>query len=528
MKYKHIAIGLVLGTSLFTSCSDGIENYNENPNEPEVVPTSTIFNGATAEYTSSIRDDFNLGRLTLPWLQYWGQTSYADEDRYAYRETTAEGIYEDSYLVATDLQKIIELNTDEATRDNQAVNGNNENQIAAARIMLAYIFHKLTDTFGDVPYYSYGSDDPDFQALDSDNVLSPVFAPQEKIYADILKELREASEMIVTSEPVFTSGDNIYNGDATKWKKFANSLILRVANRLRDVDPSMANEAIEDAISAGVMTSNADNAVQSYETADATASPMWRAFIGRTDFGVTNVFVRTLQGQYGDFGQDPRLFEMVAPTTASIASIQNNTYTVSEDFDDYQGIPYAFAQTQSLGFDTFTFPSSKVLRPDYGIVLMEYAEVQFILSEHNGFSQDEYEEGVRASMEKWGVPADKISSFVANLPAADEEHVLNQKYVALYMQAHEAWAEYRRTGYPSVLKLPGEEIELDPVQVADLPAESRVDSYTFEPRVAIDDLPKRLRYPQILQTLNGENRSAAASELEDGDTIFSSLFWDVD
>lgn len=528
MKYKHIAIALVLGTSFFTSCSDGIENYNENPNEPEIVPTSTIFNGATAEYTSSMRDAFNLGRLTQPWLQYWGQTSYADEDRYAYRETTAEGIYEDSYLVATDLQKIIQLNTDEETRENQATNGNNENQIAASRIMLAYIFHKLTDTFGDVPYYSYGSDDPDFQALDSDNVLSPVFASQEKIYADILKELREASDMIVTSEPVFTSGDNIYGGDATKWKKFANSLILRVANRLRDVDPSTANAAIDEAVTAGVMNSNADNAVQAYESSDATASPMWRAFIDRTDFGVTNTFVRTLNGEYGDFGEDPRLFEMAAPTTASIKSIKEDTYTRSEDFGDYQGIPYAFAQTQRLGFDTFTFPSSKVLRPDYGIVFMEYAEVQFILSEHNGFSQDEYEEGVRASMEKWGVAANKISSFVDNLPAANEEHVLNQKYVALYMQAHEAWAEYRRTGFPSVIKLPGEEIELDPNQVAALPEESRVESYTFEPRIAIDDLPKRLRYPQILQTLNGDNRSAAVSELSDGDTVNSNLFWDVD
>lgn len=527
MKYKHIAIALVLGTSLFTSCSDDIEKYNENPNEPEIVPTSTIFNGATAEYTSSMRNAFNLGRLTQPWMQYWGQTSYADEDRYAYRETTAEGIYTDSYRVATDLKKIIELNTDEATRESQAVNGNNENQIAASRIMLAYIFHKLTDTFGDIPYYSYGSDDADFQALDSDNILSPAFASQEKIYADILKELREASDMIVTSETVFVSGDNIYNGDATKWKKFANSLILRVANRLRNVDEAAANAAIDEAIAAGIMTSNADNAVQAYETTDATASPMWRAFIDRTDFGVTNTFVRALNGESGDFGEDPRLFEMAAPTTASIASVKADDYTRSEDFGDYQGIPYAFPLTQSLGFDSFTFPSSKVLRPDYGVVLMEYAEVQFILSERNGFSQAEYEEGVRASMEKWGVASGDIDAFVSNLPAADKEHVLNQKWIALYMQAHEAWAEYRRTGFPSLIKLPGETIQLDAVQVAELTDESRVTSYVFEPRIDIDDLPKRLRYPQILQTLNGENRASAAGELSDGDTVNSNLFWDV-
>src|SRR5690606_1028512 len=203
-----------------------------------------------------------------------------------------------------------------------------------------------------------------------------------------------------------------------------------------------------------------DNAVQSYETADATASPMWNAFIARTDFAVASTFVRTLKGEHGNFGPDPRLFEMAAPISASITSVKEGTYARSENYGDYQGIPYAFPETQRLPFSSFSFPSSKVLSPDYGEVLMEYAEVQFILSEHNGFSQAEYEEGVRASMEKWGVEASKINSFVSNLPPANEENVLNQKYVALYMQGHEAWAEYRRTGFPSVLKLPGDEIEL--------------------------------------------------------------------
>jgi hypothetical protein len=160
---------------------------------------------------------------------------------------------------------------------------------------------------------------------------------------------------------------------------------------------------------------------------------------------------------------------------------------------------------------------------------MEYAEVQFIISERNGFSQAEYEEGVTASMEKWGVDAADVSAFVSNLPSANEANVLNQKYVALYMQAHEAWAEYRRTGFPNLIVLPGETITLDPIQVEDLITESDPNpsnTYIFEPRVDIDEMPKRLRYPQILQTLNEANRAAAAQALG-GDLITSPLFWDV-
>ncbi len=524
MKNIIAIFAIITNILFFISCGEDLEDINENPNSPEIVLSNTIFNSATKEYVDDTRNSFSSGRLSLPWMQYWGQNAYADEDRFIYREGTAEGLYTNTYLVATDFKSIIDLNTNPETREQMSAVGNNDNQIAASRIMLSYIFHKLTDFFGDVPYYSFGSDDPDFQALDIDNVLSPVFASQEKIYMDILKELREASDMINTSEPVFTSGDNIFNGDAVKWKKFANSLILRVANRIRGVDPSTTNNEIATAVATGVFTSNMDNAIQQYEAADATASPYWRAFINRTDFSVVAPFVNLLKGDIGNFGPDPRLFEMAAPASASITSIKENSYTRSENYDDYEGIPYAFRLANLLPFTTYSFPSSTIIKPDYGEVLMEYAEVAFILSEHNGWDQALYEDGVRASMERWGVAETNIESFVNNLPSASQETVLNQKYVALYMQPHESWAEYRRTGFPNILIKPNEETVLPASQAG--PA--GVTTYIFEAGEGLTDLPTRLRYPLILQTLNGANRAAAVTNLSDGDVLTSKLFWDVD
>ena len=334
--------------------------------------------------------------------------------------------------------------------------------------------------------------------------------------------------MINVNAAVFTSGDNIFGGDAAKWKKFANSLILRVANNLRDVDPTTATSAINAAIQSGVMTSNADNAVQSYETVDLNASPWWRAFIGRTDFAVTAPFINLLKGETGNFGLDPRLFEMAAPISVGIEDVKDDNYTTSDDPADYVGAPYAFRNMNALPSTSYSFMSSKVLRPDYGEVLMEYSEVAFILSEENGFDQANYEEGVRASMEKWGVADADITAFVSTLPAASEENVLNQKYVALYMQPNTAYAMYRRTGYPNVLLVPGDTVDLPQNQVDAQAEGNRIESYTFESGVnGVTDLPFRLRYPQILQTLNGENRAAAAADLGNGDTILSKLFWDV-
>lgn len=521
----HILMGMTFVAMLISSCdNDSLDEININPNDPEIVPTNTIFNSATKEFMDFSRSAFNSGRLTLNWVEYWGQNSYADEDRYLYRETSSESIYTNSYRVATDLKSIIELNLDEETRELAAAVGDNDNQIAAARIMLSYLFHQLTNTFGDVPYYSFGSDDEDFQALQIDNVLSPVLADQEKIYRDILNELRQAADMLDESKPVFTSGDNIYNGDASKWKKFANSLILRVATYLMEVDPSTASSAIDTALADGVFTSNDDNAVQQYETADVNAAPWWNAFIGRTDFAVAAPFIDILKGNAGTFPMDPRLFEMAAPIGASIESIQENSYGRSENPDDYIGVPYAYQNVNSLPFTTYSFASSKVIRPDFGEVLMEYAEVAFLISEYQGFSQEAYEAGVRASMEKWGAPQNLVDNYMANLPPASEANVLTQKYIALYMQSHQAWAEYRRTGFPDFLFLPNQTYTLPSIQ-AGFAGES---SYTFIAGVDIDDLPKRLRYPVSLQTLNSANRAAAVSKLSNGDTLDSPLFWDLD
>lgn len=527
IKNKFIigAFGLSLLTGV-NSCTENFDEINSNPNNAEVVPTNMLFSEANRSLIDNTRDGWWSARMTLPWMQYSAQLAYTEEDSYQYRETQTSNGWSIIYRQAQNLKSLIEFCENPETSVQMSAYGNLDNQIASSRVMLAFIFDQLASHFGDVPYWSYGSSDPDFQALQIEEYLQPKYAPQSKIYADILNELKAASEQFVVGEPVFTSGDNIYNGDAAKWKKFANSLRLRIANRIKAVYPE-ANAHISDAIASGVFTSNADNAVHAFYGSSTEGSPFWQTFFvdNRTDFATNGQFIKLLKGESGDYGVDPRLQKMAAPIGVEPIAVSAGAYSETDDLTQYLGMPYGLpagrvADNGIVGLTSFV--SSQILTPTYGEVLMEYAEVEFLLSEVNGWSQSNYEAGVRASMEKWGVDNAKIDAYIAGLPAANMEHVLTQKYIALFMQPQEAWCEYRRTGYPDgdILLLPGgtgNELNGDP--------------YVFVPmmsgNVIATDIPYRVRYPQSELNTNANNYNAAVQAMGGADEINVKLWWDV-
>lgn len=525
IKYK-IILG-IFGLAFFglSSCSDDLEDINKDLNSPEVVPTNMLFSEATRSIMDTSRDEWFSGRLTLGWIQYSAQLNYTEEDSYQYRETQTSNAWALYYRQAQNLKSVIDFCENPDTSDQMAAYGDLQNQVAVSRIMLAYLFDQLATHFGDVPYWSYGTTDPDFQALQIEEYLQPKYAPQSKIFPDILKELKEAAEQLNTGATVFTSGDHIYNGNAAQWKKFANSLRLRIANRIKAVYPE-ANSHINDAIASGVFTSNADNAIHSFYASSTEGNPFWQAYFteNRTDFAVNGQFIKLLKGTNGDYGVDPRLQKMAAPKGLTIQEVGAGAYEETNDLTQYVGMPYGLpsdriAANGALGLTSFF--SSTVLSPTKGEVLMEYSEVQFILSELNGWSQSNYENGVRASMEKWGVDPADINTYIASLPAANAEHVITQKYIANYMLPQESWNEYRRTGYPDgdILLLPGGtgyEINGDP--------------YVFVPmlsgNVIATDIPHRVRYPNTEINTN-ENSYAAAVQAMGGDEINIKLWWDV-
>ncbi|WP_454955573.1 SusD/RagB family nutrient-binding outer membrane lipoprotein [Capnocytophaga gingivalis] len=520
---KRLAIIILGGLALLgttTSCQKDFEEINTNPNRPQQALPTALFNGSTKLFLKNTRNYTTSGMMFRSWMQYTAQDTYTKESRFLYRDYAGDYLWRYPYQVAGGYKDIIDLNTDPKTKELMTTYGKSENQIAAARIMLAYTFALLVETFGDVPYYSYGSPNPErFQALQLEKYISPVYATQKEIYTDLLKELKEAAAQIVSDSYVFKEGDYIFE-TPDKMRRFANSLRLRLAIRLKDVSDTelrtLAQQSIDE-LKAGttVMQSEADTVELQFDSDDTNPAPIYKEYFvsNRVDYSPSNSFVQLLKGQRGNFGVDPRLQKYFAPKGLTKYQARDGRYTESDNLNDYIGMPYgldeSMADFQFKSGVAVSFFSSRILQPNYAEVFMEYSEVCFLLSEANGWDNTWYKKGVEASMKKWGVADTKITNFLNTIPAANQENVLTQKYIALYMNPNEAWAEYRRTGYPHTLIKVNEETDLN------IPTEAGQTKYRFESLVAdLTDIPERLFYPVAYKVINEANYQKALESMQ--------------
>ena len=499
---------------LFTSCD--LSEVNENPNDPTTAPTPALFAPATKKIMNNVRTAGLSTSSAMLYSQHLGNNNYTEADRYSITNTVGNSGWGNLYAAITTFNEIIMLNTNEATKLKASLDGDNDNQIATCRVLKVWAFHVMTDIWGDIPYHSTGSNDPDFNAcLAESGTIYAKYASQQKIYEDLLKELKDAVAMMNYSASGFVRGDVIYSGNMKKWQKFANSLSLRIANRIKHksvVANSRLVEIMNNPAAYPVMESNADNAVLPYDDKAPNQAPFYSYTKGasRDDYVVTNTTIEFLKGERGPMPAgvvDPRIHIYAQPTVSSVAA----------GTPEYIGGPYGLerAAMSAFGFTNMSKPGTDIYEPDFEEVFMEYAEVQFIFAENKGWDQASYENGVRASMEKWGVPAADIATYLATLPAATRETVLAQKWIALFMQPNEAWSEIRRTGYPDFLVVAGDYLWTDTKKNVD---------YYFTPLQG-SAMPRRLFYPNDEQLLNKVNYQAALA-VQGNDFLDTNIWWD--
>ncbi|KIC00342.1 hypothetical protein OA93_01710 [Flavobacterium sp. KMS] len=495
---------LISFVSITISCSTDITDMNVDPKRPTATKPEYMFTNAQkglVDQMSSTSVNLNVFRL---FAQQWAETTYPNESQYDLSarkipDNHFRVLYRDVLADFYDAKGMIKgqvTETEEAAIIKQ-------NKLALIDILEAYTYSILVDTFGNVPYSQVG---------DIVTYPLPAYDDAKTIYKDLVARL--TADVLVLKKnaatPNFGSADIIYAGDAAsngKWVKFANSLIVKLAVNISDVEPAYATTQIQAALVSGVMTENKDNTKLVYLSTSGNQNPLYADLVvsKRDDFIPAETFVEAMDAVVP--GGDPRMTKYFVNATKPVPVIPPGRTFV--------GGTYGEANV----FATYSHITATLNNPAYPGTIFDYSELQFLLAEAaeknlipGGSAQAKihYDAGITASMTEWGVPAASITTYLSQPKvsytnplsgATWQEKIGMQAWFALYNRGFEAWTSYRRLDFPK-LKSPTTAINKNILTV-----------------------PVRYTYPGVEQSVNGTNYTKAASDIG-GDLMNTKIFWD--
>lgn len=478
---KILAV-FIASIAIFKSCETvDFGNINDNPNGPTSPITSQLLTSAQSSVASLITDVTG-----ICYVQHITEGQYPGPSRY----TTTQFSYDSWYVgPIQNLNKIIEVNQDPEQAESVGAYGNNDNQIAASKILRAYILNYMTDRWGYLPWTEA------FQGVQG---TQPAFDSQEFLYNYIFDELNDALARINTGTG--PSGDVMFNGDMDKWATFANTLKLVLALRISDADADLAKTNFESAIASGmVVSSNADNIVFTFGSDDNSDNPWEDRFESREDYIMSETLVESLRSEL-----DPRLFKYSQPSRTG----STDSPAFPGDIDEkYVGGPNGKVNGNVPDYSFIT--GTVIDDQTYQIPMLTLAQVKFSLAEvalrfpswnyGGGTPESLFKEGIEASMEQWEVDTADITDYTSTHTSATITDIAYEKWVALFLNGPEAWAEWRR-----------------------------LDTPTLTPSIYATDqrIPVRHGYDTSIQDNNAENYATAVAE-QGPDTNHTKLWWDI-
>lgn len=478
MKYSKILAAAAIAISCFTlSCTKDFKEVNTDPNRIDQISPGTLLNPIIYEMAGFNMDradgiTFDLMQVALPFPSPTGGLH-----RYEVTENSGNSTWNTYYRWITNVKEMYAA----------SVKAEDPNYQAIAMTLNAWIYSNLTDVFGDVPMEEAGRGD--------EGIFQPKFNKQEEIYPKLLADLDSANKLYVTSRQMLYGTDILFNNNVSRWKKFTNSLHMRLLLRLSE-RPEIASYTkikamMDNPTKYPVFTSNAEAAVLNITGITPLISP-WGRPVDFTAFRAAGkFFLDSLNAM-----NDPR-----RPKFASEARNKTTNATIG-----YLGVPSGYSGSENqFNYIPSNLQQALVTAPMI-IPILPYAEVELIKAETElkvgttANAKTAYEKGVKAAIEQWG--AVMPATYFANPDAAFNgtlERIMLQKYYALFFVDYQQWFEYRRTGFP---KLPvNDGMQND------------------------KKMPSRLPYPIAVRTNNPTNYQQAVSWMG-GDDINVKVWWD--
>ncbi|WP_254413329.1 SusD/RagB family nutrient-binding outer membrane lipoprotein [Dyadobacter diqingensis] len=504
---RHKILILLSLMTFLGSCTKDFEKVNVNPNAPASVPLDYLLSQSSLLLAGSAGDPgYKSWRANFIYAGCIMQQMASVEVNfyrgtvYTFQGDLSAAYFESSY--PNSIKNLVNL-IDLASKDAKDVN-----ILSMARILRVVETSFLTDLYGDVPYSEAGKG---FIG----KINSPKYDAQQAIYMDMLKELDEATKAFNASSYKPTTADFVYGGDLEKWKRGAHSLMLRIAMRMQKADAANAQSWVKKAIDAGVMTNNDDSfAIKMDKTGAGNNSNAnsWNLGAGRKIADGNNIqwaktFIDMMKTR-----KDPRL-----PVVAALKSGDRS-------IDKQIGIPSgtdatALASLPEKNLDNYSRAAPNMYALSNPYFIMTYAESQLLKAEaiergwSTGDAKAAFEAGQAAAILQLNSYGGTLTdtdakayatanpypagSLDAKLEAIQTENWLINGSVLNHM---EAWADWRRTGFPKLIPVnyPGNETN--------------------------GQIPRRLRYPQSEVGVNDNIKEAITRQ--GGDTFMTKIWWD--
>jgi len=464
---------LILGVS---SCKKELVRINKNPNAVEDPTADYLLSGAeksAADAYWGATANFGSSQLIT---QQWALIQYTDPDRYIFDGSSFSDFWTTLYTSSlTNIKVMMQLGEE----------AENNNYVGVGHVLRAWNFQLLTDAFGNIPYKQSGNvEQSSLAAYDS----------QQEIYEGLLSELDTA---LLQLDPggAAIEGDLIYGGDISNWRRFAHSLQLRIALRIADAAPALAKSTVQKVLDSKELISANDQAAQFIYDKSPNWNPVANNFSTRNDYRISKTVVDRLYAL-----DDPRL-----PIYANLPENKN--------IKKYVGVPNGLttSDANSLGLANTSKPGSYFSADNAPAVIQAYSEVLFLRAEAaaRGFSAENaaalYQQAITASFNQYGITDEAVIAAYLNQPSVKynasnyKKSIGDQKWIALFGEGLEAFAEWRRLDYPDL-----------------------------EPAVAGkygDKMPVRFIYPSTEQTLNRKAYRAAVAA-QGTDDLFTKLWFD--
>ncbi len=466
---------LLIFSFVCSSCTKDFKEINTNPNGsaqalPQAILPPALTSLVSANMNRSQRITNELMQVTVNMGDTEGKIF-----RYEIRASEADYLWNAWYVQLTNFNDVYRFADD---IDNNTYKG-------IALICRAWVFSLITDTYGDAPYTEANRG--------IEGITAPAFDTQQTIYSGILAELEQANTLLKNAANVISDSDPIFKGDALKWRKFGNSLYLRLLLRI-SAKEALAIAKINEIVDLKpadypIMTSNDDSAVLKWTGTAPYVSPFATTRDGDW-YGpkLANFFVDNLNEW-----SDPRIQKW--------ATLYQG---------DYAGIPSGYPPGQAPEGKS-SFPLSLRVEPLLGNV-MNYGELQLILAEAalKGYiatpAKTYYERGATSGITLWGLTVPNNYLTFEKVKWDEDSYSFDQKMELIHLQKYYAmfftdlqqWFEYRRTGHP------------------DIPGGAGLANGGV--------MPARLNYPVYIQSSNSVNYKAAVA-IQGTDDINTKVWW---